>query len=255
MEIKDFNPSVELLNVIHFNQNNITKENTLPYASISLRIKSKAKIITDKNTFNLSSGDLLIIPSGTNYIRQSEYDDVISFDFQLTRSCIHDIHIIHPKDFGLFCSYFQKAFDVWKSKQVGYKARCTALLYEVIAMLQQEESNLNKEKNKTPELITQAISIIHNEFDNPELSVKRIAKEVFVSDVYLRKLFSLHIGTTPKKYINNLRIEYACTLLKSCQYTTQEISEKSGFYDTSYFCSTFKKHTGYTPSEYSKNAI
>lgn len=257
MEFKDFNPSVELLNVIHFRQNNIKKENTLPYASISFRIQSKAKIITDEKTFELSAGDVLFIPAGIKYVRESEYDDVISFDFQIVGNGLHDIRIIHVKDFTPFYLSFQKAYEVWKNRQIGYQAKCTAILYDMIAALQQEESKQHQEKNKIPEFVIQAVSIIHNEFDNSELSIKKLADKLFVSQVYLRKSFAFHIGMTPKKYINKLRLEHACMLLKSCQYTTQEICEKSGFSDASYFCAAFKKYTGQTPSEYieKKNTV
>lgn len=52
------------------------------------------------------------------------------------------------------------------------------------------------------------------------------------------------------KYLTNLRIQKAKTLLLVPSLKISEISHMAGFQDTSYFVRTFKELTGSTPQEF-----
>ena len=54
----------------------------------------------------------------------------------------------------------------------------------------------------------------------------------------------------PTEYVNRLRISTAEFLLKSEDYTNDEIATLCGFNDTKYFYVVFKKITGMTTKEY-----
>ena len=69
-----------------------------------------------------------------------------------------------------------------------------------------------------------------------------------MSDTYFRKLFFQNFKTTPLKYINKLKLEYAKELLCSNYYTIEEVSEKCGFENINYFSTFIKKQTGVPPS-------
>ena len=49
-----------------------------------------------------------------------------------------------------------------------------------------------------------------------------------------------------------LKINYACSLLRSTNFTVLEIAMMASFNNLSNFNMTFKKITGKTPSEYKK---
>jgi two-component system response regulator YesN len=55
-----------------------------------------------------------------------------------------------------------------------------------------------------------------------------------------------------KAYLNKLRIQYACELIDDGHTCVSEISAMCGFSDSLYFSKTFKKHMGYSPTEYVK---
>ena len=54
-------------------------------------------------------------------------------------------------------------------------------------------------------------------------------------------------------YLNQIRIEKACRLLKTTLDTADEIGRKVGFQDGRYFSTVFKKIVGCSPSSYRKN--
>jgi two-component system response regulator YesN len=81
------------------------------------------------------------------------------------------------------------------------------------------------------------------------ISVQGLSEKFFISPNYISRLFSKELGESFTDYLIKIRINYACELLKSSNYTIQQISEKSGFSDYFYFTRVFKKRMGKTPSQ------
>ncbi len=87
---------------------------------------------------------------------------------------------------------------------------------------------------------------------NSDLSVADIAKEMGVSNTVLYVRTKSVLNTTPNNYLLNLRIEKAKALLGGPNPYIAEIAYACGFSDPRYFSRCFKKLTGVTPTEYSK---
>ncbi|MBQ6703042.1 MAG: helix-turn-helix transcriptional regulator [Clostridia bacterium] len=85
------------------------------------------------------------------------------------------------------------------------------------------------------------------------MSIREIANQSFVSEVYFRKLFKKEYGKSPQKYIVFLRIRYATELISTKYYSLKEVALMSGYTDYKYFSTEFKKHIGCSPSEYFYN--
>lgn len=67
---------------------------------------------------------------------------------------------------------------------------------------------------------------------------------------YMAHSFSKHTGQSPIQYLNNRRMEAACTLLKDTDYSISSISSTVGFSSQSYFTQAFRKKYGMTPIRY-----
>lgn len=74
--------------------------------------------------------------------------------------------------------------------------------------------------------------------DGKEFEIRRVTRT-----------FKKEYGITPMVYLNLYRISVAKFLLTTIR-TSDEISTLTGFSDTSYFCSVFKKFEGCSPIEY-----
>lgn len=85
-----------------------------------------------------------------------------------------------------------------------------------------------------------------------DLSLKRLAGEYSVNASYLSALFKKEMEVNLTEYISQQRIRRAITLLNSTNMQIQDIASESGIYDVNYFRKIFKKTTGMTPTEYSK---
>jgi AraC-like DNA-binding protein len=95
-------------------------------------------------------------------------------------------------------------------------------------------------------------------FTEPKLTVDFLANEIDVNAVKLSNCIKQFSDKNFNDYINEFRIEFAKNLLideNYKNYTITSIGLESGFNSKSTFYSTFKKHTGFTPTEYLKSTI
>lgn len=89
-----------------------------------------------------------------------------------------------------------------------------------------------------------------NESFADEISIKDYAAAHHMSVCWFIRSFRLYMGMTPMQYITSLRITRAKDLLRSTDYSVQEIGAMAGYENPLYFSRIFKKYTGYSPSEY-----
>lgn len=84
------------------------------------------------------------------------------------------------------------------------------------------------------------------------ITINELSKKYSISPTTLKKSFKEVYGKSIIKWRTEFKLDYACTLLYEEKYSISEISEIIGYKNTSNFTKAFKKHTGYTPSEYQK---
>ncbi|SDP03499.1 two-component system, response regulator YesN [Paenibacillus sp. yr247] len=109
-----------------------------------------------------------------------------------------------------------------------------------------KKGRLSKSKN----WFEAAKEFIDSNFQDPELTVERVAGEVFVDPSYLRKIFRKEGSVSVSDYITRIRMQRAKALLGVGNVKLADIAEKIGYSDANYFSKSFKKYFGMTPSEY-----
>jgi len=175
--------------------------------------------------------------SNKTYITSQFIKPLIEGDFIFTSTTNHPkiIHklfeIIHaPKNYHPICIQ-------------GMYFELIGLLFEY-AFVSQKKSSTIKIKN--------ILTYIHEHLSE-DLSPKNISEFFSYSESHLCRMFKNQIGVTVCKYIQNLRIENAKTLLLETNMEIRQISETCGFTDFSYFCRLFKASTNSSPSQFRKN--
>jgi len=83
-----------------------------------------------------------------------------------------------------------------------------------------------------------------------DIHLQEFAEQYRMNKAYLGQLFKKHTGQTFNQFLNSLRIEEACRLLKNTNQKVYEIAYTVGFRDPSYFVCRFEKNTGYSPMDY-----
>jgi AraC family cel operon transcriptional repressor len=69
------------------------------------------------------------------------------------------------------------------------------------------------------------------------------------SSGHVNRLFRQHLHVKPTTFINQLRLNFAKSLLLTSEMRIIDISMDSGFDNLTYFYRLFKQHFGMTPAE------
>lgn len=107
-------------------------------------------------------------------------------------------------------------------------------------------SAINHSEN---EIVDQAIRII-SESSAKKLTLEDLAAQVHISVPYLYKLFQMHLGISPGKYIAKIRIEECKVLLRDGRIPMGQIAEQMGFSSLQHFSRQFKSICGISPTQY-----
>lgn len=82
--------------------------------------------------------------------------------------------------------------------------------------------------------------------------LQSVADAVSISPGYLSALFKKTYGMNLVDFINKVKCERACELIKEGSYRIYEISYRLGFENAYYFTRVFKRNIGLTPTAYQK---
>ncbi len=120
---------------------------------------------------------------------------------------------------------------------------------ELFGASEKAEIQPAEEKNHLVELAKEYVE--EHYYEN--LMLADVAQKVGISAGYLSTLFQKQLSKGFIDYLNEIRIEHACTYLQQNYLKTYEIAYKVGFKDEKYFSKVFKKVKGQSPSEYRKS--
>ena len=221
---------------------------------ITYIIEGKARYTIDDVTYNLGKGDLLFLSEGVkkeavvsprNLMRC--YTVNFSQLAQLSKSQLPSFPVI--ANIGLrqdLINLFRELSMCWMEQQNGYIMKSRALL---ILVLHRLSEILIYDVNSDPgdyriSKITQTIDKNYSD----KLTVKDLAEQVHLDDVYFGHLFKKETGMTVHQYINLIRVQKAESLLQSGTYKIFEVADQCGFSDAFHFHKVFKSVRGFPPS-------
>lgn len=108
---------------------------------------------------------------------------------------------------------------------------------------------------KAPESLFEDIILYIDEKYMHDISVNEIAEYYEIDRTHLYRLFRRHRKTTPSKYIQNLRLKKACSLLRKSSLSITDISCSIGFSSPSYFSKFFVDRMNTTPLSYRRSFL
>lgn len=106
-------------------------------------------------------------------------------------------------------------------------------------------------KSRNKELVDMVCEYIEKHYMD-KISLQSIADYFFISPNYLCKKFKEKKQNTINNYLEEIRMEKACSLLTSTSLSISDVSRLTGYNDTNYFSRVFKNCYSVTPSQYRK---
>lgn len=111
---------------------------------------------------------------------------------------------------------------------------------------------LSEQKNKYPDLVQDAVALIEAQYAYL-YGVDELADLLEVTKHHLIRIFTANTGVSPGKYLTDVRVSHAKSMLLSGSDAPLEIvAGACGYSCANYFSKVFKKHTGMTPTVYAK---
>lgn len=88
------------------------------------------------------------------------------------------------------------------------------------------------------------------------VSVEALTHALSVSERTLERKFKLHVGITPKRFADIVRLGFSAKRMQRMQspHGFTGVAYDSGYYDQAHFINEFKKYTGITPQQYHAQA-
>ncbi len=142
-----------------------------------------------------------------------------------------------------------KLFISKQAKEEINKEFRVATAYTLLSFHNVKNKNENVSES---ERIVNEVKIYLDHNYHRKIKVEDIASDLFLSRGYIRNVFFEKVGMSPKAYLQSVRFDAACSLLKTTNYTVAEIARSVGYDDQLNFSKLFKNKYGISPSEYRK---
>lgn len=153
------------------------------------------------------------------------------------------------KEGGLVIQTIQSELQ---AQEIGFATRINQLLHELLILTTRQLTKQNSSRRDFPQSFmkleqTLRANLLHQWTVDEMAALMGLGATAFSEKV---KSFT---GFSPLHYLINIRISEAIRLLQQTENSVTDIALEVGFYSSQHFATTFKKLTGYTPSEFRKN--
>lgn len=112
-----------------------------------------------------------------------------------------------------------------------------------------------QKKNYNNQLVDEVTQYINENYTNPQLSLSDVASRFGLTEANLSYYFKERAGENFSTYIENLRIEQACELLRRGEHPINEISELVGYNSDHSFRRAFKRIKCISPTDFRKEIL
>lgn len=161
--------------------------------------------------------------------------------------------VFELKEYHKIYQAFKKLHDKYLDKSLLNGWQRNILFVQVIYEILEDVNSVNYQPVNIIR-INSMIEYILKNYKN-KVSLNELVNFSGLSKTYIIRIFSQHMGITPLKYINKIRIEASKDMIINSRDKIKLIANNCGFEDELYFCKAFKKQEGISPTEYRKKNI
>ena len=150
-----------------------------------------------------------------------------------------------------------------ESNQVGRYFMFKTHLMQMLLLVMREIAHIEKcdqkgcnfESYNKSYAVNRIINYLNENYEH-KISLEQIAHNMYLSPVYISKIFKEETGESPINYLIKIRLEKAKDiLLNSDSGSIKNIANQVGYDDVYHFSKLFKKYYGISPLYYKKRAM
>ncbi|HTV39734.1 MAG TPA: AraC family transcriptional regulator [Candidatus Sulfotelmatobacter sp.] len=144
---------------------------------------------------------------------------------------------------------FNEMIEITHNNSPASQQILSAMTINILALLYSGLQSNGATDEPGMKVIQEAIVRMRESAETP-LDIEELAHKFHVSYRSFRRAFARHTGLSPHRYLQEIRLARARTLLSQSTLSIKEIALRTGFEDTQYFCRMFHKKVGMAPTAF-----
>lgn len=244
------------------------------YTELTCILSGKGKYFIEGKSYEVQSGDLIMCNPGIMHqsLEANEKEPIVEFVAGFT-----DFHFIGMpensivlKDGGFVLrmsmenrqEVIKKCYEMvaeYKSSNLGKYFMLKAQLMQIILTILREMQPVHEQQKSyrfesyTKSYVVKKIVSYLNENYACKISLDQIAQNLYLSPVYISKLFKEETGESPINYLIKIRLDKAKEMLEGSENgSIRTVANQVGYEDVYHFSKLFKKYYGISPLNYRK---
>ena len=218
-------------------------------------------LIADK-LFPVMQGDILLIAPETIHknnggVKHHRYAVHFTMDYLrnfFNETVCGDItKIVQNNKLTMKAHALRRILEILGSMQTEFGSKFSYIHLAEILTIISNPSNRTKSRRHTENgTVRNIIDYINSDYSTIT-GLCDIATHAHISKEYMCQLFKKETGVTVSNYLNGVRIQNACEILKNGKSNIMETALLCGYNSSMYFCKMFKNIVNMTPKEYRKS--
>lgn len=272
----DFNPTVFYVSKVKMTYEGVYHDHD--FTELAYILSGKGKYLVDGKEYDVEAGDLVICNPGVKHthvvanLKEPTIEFISGFsDFHFKNmapnsielgdgSCIVHMSAELKQEISMHC-YAMIAEK--ESNQIGryfmFKTHLMQMLLLVMREISEventEQKGCNFESYNKSYAVNRIINYLNENYEH-KISLEQIAHNIYLSPVYISKIFKEETGESPINYLIKIRLEKAKDiLLNSDSGSIKSIANQVGYDDVYHFSKLFKKYYGVSPLYYKKRSM
>jgi len=144
---------------------------------------------------------------------------------------------------------YLKAIEIANEERAGYQQALSGIVMHILGLMYYRDKTGDFEDEDLIKKIDKA-KVIMRESIYKNLFAEDVAKQLNIGYSKFRKAFKELTGTSPSRFMLELKLNESKLLLTTTNLSIKEISFSLNFENSEYFNIFFKNKTGQTPGEY-----
>ncbi len=137
-------------------------------------------------------------------------------------------------------------------QEIGFQTRVNQLIDALLIMAARQFIHQSHSQRDFPGSFMRLEQELRRNLSH-QWAVEEMAALVGLGTTAFTEKVKSYTGFSPLNYLINIRISEAIRLLKQTDTNLTDIALDTGFYSSQHFSTTFRKLTGYTPSQFRKD--
>ena len=216
--------------------------------AIHLVIEGEGLFICDGKQYMLTAGTLFFVCRGERFSVASSQDLRYSYISFYGRRAEEYRERLRLDSENRVVQENEELITFWKNALAMACSSNIDLISEAVLMY--SLAGLEPQRKTPADVIDKVISLTHEQFTDPELSISSVADQLGYDAKYLSSLFKKRKSVAYTRYLQQLRIKHAVFLMEAGVASVKNVALLSGFRDAFYFSKVFSSVEGISPKSY-----